>query len=1012
MQPIQFFAARAEDGALLPGATVDVFVQGTGERAPLFLDSPCTVALGNPVSADANARVFFYTTTPRIDMRISRYGYVAPLIVDISTWDAATAVEWVRTEIDEALGEIGDSLTEMEQEFAAAQTDKEYRFRRFIMSSGYQHIGAYAPGLVISAYNQIFLKDGEFYRAPPSLDLPYTTTGVWAGESSNFVSVGDAALRQELSHESGSELVGYAQPGLGAAVRNVQDKLREVVAPEDFQVDRRYVADAFDEVAVSAAPLWDGAFAKGIAAAVASGRPFVMADRIYKLSHLPDFPTGLNISGPSVGRWKPTINTTIAGGAGAPNGKGTILLCTGTHVRDQYITGITDMRNGGGVLANSCVINPGYDDKYKLSSFYNEDANPATGAAATRKPISAFVRLQRGVHSVQARRFRIMLNNRGIKGYLDRDLTLGDECDVGLLINNAEHNTVEDVQVVGYWRVAGRLVISGTCGDQPDLPQTGIESNEFSRCTFTGMNGSEIRGPDSHRVVAVGADYIEIPWAANHPFSPSLLNGKIRQVGNNDPFFSFSGVAMSGANLRLTGVTPSPSASGMTTSSQITPGALGNGMGLFTDDNCIFSGLDHHAAVRATSPSLGAYRQTKPSAAFVLSGWRCRGYRAPFSKIITQDDVAYQIHQANDVILGPNFELESKGADGLGLGMRCISSPSEGLNVLAPNPAGQTFRFQLDILNVSTGSDLRPVRADVPARFPTGTGYAFANTLRIKAYHDMIDNGPYVRPSVNGSAGIKRPDGGAALTYDASIEKVRAHRDLQLETNVICDQGGVKRIAVIGGVVAYSTLFINRVDDATPANIRVSSTDWRGGTDASTDLGTPSIKMRTLYAQTGSINVSDARKKTPVRPFTVAERTVAQALLGEVGMYQFLDSIAEKGDAARWHAGLTVQRAIEIFEAHDLDPFRNAFVCYDQWDDIYEEWGAEFEVKPAIIDPETGHELEPETQVVTKEAGRQLVKAAGDLYSFRNDQLALAMLAGVAATQRDLEERLSALESR
>jgi hypothetical protein len=39
MQPIQFFAARSEDGALLPGATVDVFVSGTQTRAALFLDS-------------------------------------------------------------------------------------------------------------------------------------------------------------------------------------------------------------------------------------------------------------------------------------------------------------------------------------------------------------------------------------------------------------------------------------------------------------------------------------------------------------------------------------------------------------------------------------------------------------------------------------------------------------------------------------------------------------------------------------------------------------------------------------------------------------------------------------------------------------------------------------------------------------------------------------------------------------------------------------------------------------
>ncbi|MDP9653341.1 UNVERIFIED_ORG: hypothetical protein J2W87_001250 [Pseudomonas putida] len=87
MQPIQFFAARAEDGALVPGATVDVFVSGTQTRAALFLDSLGNIPLGNPFLADKNARVFFYTSTNRIDVHIHRGGYSAPLIRDIVVTD-------------------------------------------------------------------------------------------------------------------------------------------------------------------------------------------------------------------------------------------------------------------------------------------------------------------------------------------------------------------------------------------------------------------------------------------------------------------------------------------------------------------------------------------------------------------------------------------------------------------------------------------------------------------------------------------------------------------------------------------------------------------------------------------------------------------------------------------------------------------------------------------------------------------------------------------------------------
>lgn len=69
----------------------------------------------------------------------------------------------------------------------------------------------YAAGIVITFPNQIFLKDGEYYKPAASLMLPYTTTGVWASESSNFVSVGDAVLRGDLAAPNGVQNVNGAQ---------------------------------------------------------------------------------------------------------------------------------------------------------------------------------------------------------------------------------------------------------------------------------------------------------------------------------------------------------------------------------------------------------------------------------------------------------------------------------------------------------------------------------------------------------------------------------------------------------------------------------------------------------------------------------------------------------------------------------------------------------------------------------------------------------------------------------
>lgn len=115
----------------------------------------------------------------------------------------------------------------MEEEFSDSQADKEERFQQFLLSSGYEPIGEYGAGLLLNERNQIFLKDGEYYRASAALVLPYTTTGVWADESAKFVSVGDAALRQELVSPTGSKIVWHRDPTFGSVARPLNELLAE-----------------------------------------------------------------------------------------------------------------------------------------------------------------------------------------------------------------------------------------------------------------------------------------------------------------------------------------------------------------------------------------------------------------------------------------------------------------------------------------------------------------------------------------------------------------------------------------------------------------------------------------------------------------------------------------------------------------------------------------------------------------------------------------------------------------
>jgi hypothetical protein len=163
--------------------------------------------------------------------------------------------------------------------------------------------------------------------------------------------------------------------------------------------------------------------------------------------------------------------------------------------------------------------------------------------------------------------------------------------------------------------------------------------------------------------------------------------------------------------------------------------------------------------------------------------------------------------------------------------------------------------------------------------------------------------------------------------------------------------------------------------------------------------GLPAYRFSTLYAGTGTISTSDAREKTDVRAMTMPEIACAKALGNEIGVFQFLASVAEKGDAARQHVGMTVQRAIEIFEAHGLNQMAYACICYDQWEDKFTEHPA-IEYRAAHVD-ENGVE-QPEVQAVA--AWTEQTQHAGNRYSFRTDQLN-------AFISRGLVARLEALEA-
>lgn len=102
-------------------------------------------------------------------------------------------------------------------------------------------------------------------------------------------------------------------------------------------------------------------------------------------------------------------------------------------------------------------------------------------------------------------------------------------------------------------------------------------------------------------------------------------------------------------------------------------------------------------------------------------------------------------------------------------------------------------------------------------------------------------------------------------------------------------------------------------------------------TDNTYSFGSPSLRCSVVYSATGSINTSDAREKTNVSQLSENELNAASQMSKEIGTYKFLSSISQKGEGARTHIGMTVQRAIEIMEGNGLNPFEYAFICKDEW---------------------------------------------------------------------------------
>lgn len=248
-------------------------------------------------------------------------------------------------------------------------------------------------------------------------------------------------------------------------------------------------------------------------------------------------------------------------------------------------------------------------------------------------------------------------------------------------------------------------------------------------------------------------------------------------------------------------------------------------------------------------------------------------------------------------------------------------------------------------------------------------------------------------------------------------------------------------------VVRGTGVAIDSLDFFTGGTIRlhIDSSAIRAGIDNALSNGSAGQRFTVVYAATGAINTSDAREKLWLGGLTDAHLRTARRIEAEIGLYQWLKELSDKGEAARIHVGVRAQAVITIMMEEGLEAmqdidlpadrfipegerpsFRHAFLCFDTWEEVREpimeqrmvkkRVQIEEVVESQVLGPDSRPVRKPRKRWITREemetveTGEFKVTPAGNRFGIRPDQLALFLAAAQGARIAEQDTRLAALE--
>jgi hypothetical protein len=178
-----------------------------------------------------------------------------------------------------------------------------------------------------------------------------------------------------------------------------------------------------------------------------------------------------------------------------------------------------------------------------------------------------------------------------------------------------------------------------------------------------------------------------------------------------------------------------------------------------------------------------------------------------------------------------------------------------------------------------------------------------------------------------------------ALIYGNSVALAKAgNKAVQWRNDTIVEEfqntaGTVKHVR--GFVSGTHSYVLNK--DNIPYNVYINdaaawsltSNELVPQTDNLKSAGTGALRFSVIYAGTGAINTSDEREKQDIDDIPDAWLDAWADVRWQ--RYRFRDSVAAKGNGARWHVGVVAQRVRDVFAEHGLDAFEIGLLCYDKW---------------------------------------------------------------------------------